>query len=95
MTMPSDTPNIEKLLDLATRLQGLLADPHPGYISWHGSVHQVAGEIGSIIGMVYPRPAREQQLAALADEWAARTETSGYTPLYFASKLRAAPATDR
>ena len=85
----SDTPNIEKLLDLARKLEGLLADPHPGYISWHGGVHQVAGEIGTIIGMVYPQPAREQRLIALADEWFGYAGDGQYSPRYFAGKLRA------
>ena len=90
--MPSDTPNIEKLLDLATRLQGLLADPQSGYFTWHEAVHQITTEIGTFRGMVPARPEREAALAKLANKWAA---TADYTALYLASKLRAVLAMDR
>ena len=53
-TMPSDTPNIEKLYDLAIRLRDLLADPHPGYVSWRACVYQTAEGIGAFVGMVKP-----------------------------------------
>lgn len=92
--MSTDTPNIAKLLDLATRLRGLLADPHPGYITWHEGVRQLATEIGTFQGMVVSRPEREAALTNLADEWESMPERD-YTPLYFASKLRHVLAMDR
>ena len=93
--MPSDTPNIAKLLDLATRLQGLLADPQSGYFTWHEAVHQVATEIGAFVGMVPARPEREVALAKLADEWFAWPDVTSYSGRYFASKLRAVLTLER
>jgi hypothetical protein len=92
--MPSDTPT-DKLLALATRLQGLLSDPQPGYFTWHEAVHQTTTEIGAFAGMAPARPERETALAKLADEWADWSEYDGHAPMYFASKLRAVLAMER
>ena len=50
----ADNKNIKELKCLAERLVRLLAEPEPGFITWHMLVGLTARQIGEFVGMVAP-----------------------------------------
>lgn len=50
--------NIDELKVLSARLSALLADPHPGLVTWHEAVHKTIDDIAAFHRDPEPEPAR-------------------------------------